>query len=151
MEQVTGPHRSQLALPSYLIACGGSRNTTTAGFCYLGRQRAVEYVPYFPPRVTVPALGNGNSSSAQICAVYWLAAVRLPSEPDLRWFSHPCNSRAGFCQQGGSWSGCAYHLCLSSAATPDRSCSPRLSTLVPSRLSSEACTEGCFLMSLLTI
>lgn len=154
MEQITGPRRSQLALPLYLIACGGSKNTTTAGLCYLERQRAVECVPYFPPCVMVPAvtdLGNGNSSSTGICAVYWLAAVQLPSEPDLCWFSQPRNSHAGFCQQGGSWSGCAHNLCLSSAATPDTSCSPQPSTQVPSQCRLQRTIKGCFLMSLLTI
>lgn len=85
LEQITGPRRSQLALPSYLIACSGSRSSTAADFCYLKRQRAVKRVPCFPPRVTVPAvttLGNGNSSSARTCAVCWLATVRLPSEPE---------------------------------------------------------------------
>lgn len=135
MEQITGPRRSQLALPSYLIACGGSRNNTTASFRYLERQRAVKCVPYFPPCVMVPAvsaLGNGNSSRLQsvLCAGWQLCSC-LQSLTHAGSITSP-NSRAGFCQQGGSWSGCAYDLCLSSAATPDTSYSAWPSTQVPS-------------------
>lgn len=80
------------------------------------RQRAVKCVPYFPPHVTVPtvtARGNGNSSSAQICAVCRLAAMQLLS-PTCTGPVSSCNSMQASARRWELERLCL-NFCLSSA------------------------------------
>lgn len=115
------------------------------------RQRAVKCVPYFPPHVTVPtvtARRNGNSSSAQICAVCRLAVTQL--------LSLTCTGPVSSCNS--VWASARrWELELVPqplpliSNTPAASRSPQPSAQVPSQLSSEAYAEACFPIPFLTI